>query len=215
MIKTLFIFPYELARLPFAVVDDRLSEKLSETSAPRVTLDRALGSADKFAGALLGSRDIAQRGADRIERSHKLLTANRLEEEAATRREQASETVTAGRRVAAQKRKAAQDRAATGLDEAAAAEARGKQRAKATAKKKAAAKKAATDKRAASRTAAIEQRKSTIDSAAETKRRVTQRQAKDDLGDARKTKQSVAEARADADRLRDLAEAKRQQRNQD
>ena len=33
--------------------DSRLSEKLSETSAPRVTLDRAIGSADKLAGSLL------------------------------------------------------------------------------------------------------------------------------------------------------------------
>jgi hypothetical protein len=215
MISTLIAVPYELARLPLAIIDDRLSDKLSETSAPRVTLDRALGSADRFAGTLLGNRDIAQRGADRIERSRKLLMASRLEDEAETRREQARETVTAGRREAAQKRRAAQDRASAGLDEAVAAESRGKQRARATAKKTAAAKKAATDKRAASRTATIEKRKDKIESAADAKTRAAQRRAKDDLGDARKSKQSAAEARADADRLEALAEAKKQQRQKD
>jgi len=215
MIRTLVAIPYELARLPFALVDNRLSDKLSETSAPRVTLDRAIGSADKLAGSLLGNRFIARRGADRLERSDKVLTVARLEEEASTRREQARETLAAGRREAAQKRKAAQNRAASGLDEAAAAEARGKQQARATAKKTAATKKAAADKRAASRTATIEQRKSRADAAAQTKKRAAQRQAKDELSEARKSKQSAAEARADADRLKDLAEAKKQERKQD
>jgi hypothetical protein len=215
MIRTLVAIPYELVRLPFALVDNRLSDRLSETSTPRVTLDRALGSADKLAGSLLGNRYIARRGADRLERSEKLLTVNRLEEEAATRREEARETLATGRREAVQKRKAAQNRAASGLDEAAAAEARGKQQARATARKTAATKKAAADKRAASRTATIEQRRARVDSAAEAKKRTAQRQAKDELSEARKSKQSAAESRADAARLRDLAEAKKQARKQD
>ena len=35
MIKTLITFPYELARLPLVIVDNRLSEKLSQTSRAR------------------------------------------------------------------------------------------------------------------------------------------------------------------------------------
>ena len=215
MISALLVLPYELARLPVAFVDDRLAAKLSESSTPRVTLDRALGSADKLAGALLGNRDIAQRGAERIERSRKLLTATRLEEEAEARLAQARETTAVGRRAAAEKRKAAQEHAAAGLDEAAAAEARGKQQARATAKKTASAKKAAATKRAASRTATIEQRKANTQSAADAKKRAAQRQAKDDLSDARRAQESAADAQADADRLSDLTEAKKQQRQQD
>lgn len=69
MISTLIALPYELARLPLAIVDNGLPDRLPETSGPCVTLDRVIGSSDKLAGALLGNRDIAKRGADRIERS--------------------------------------------------------------------------------------------------------------------------------------------------
>jgi hypothetical protein len=215
MISTLIALPYEVARLPLTIADNGLVQRLPETSGTRVTLDRAIGSADKLAGTLLGNRGIAQRGADRIERSEKLLTAARLEQEAAARREQARDTAAAGRRKATRKRKAAQDRAASGLDEADAAEARGKQQAKAKAAKAASAKKAAADRRAASRTATVEQRKGRVDSVAEARKRSAQRKAKAELDDARKTKQSATEARSDAERLKDLTEAKKQERKQD
>src|SRR3954451_3097280 len=107
MISTLIALPYELARLPLVIVDNGLFDRLPETSGPRVTLDRAIGSVDKLAGTLLGNRDIARRGADRIERTEKLLTAASLEREAVTRREQARERAAAGRREAGLKRKAA------------------------------------------------------------------------------------------------------------
>ena len=215
MISTLIALPYELARLPLVIADNRLSDRLPETSGARVTLDRAIGSADRLAGSLLRNRDIAQRGAERIERSQKLVAAEQLEQEAATRREQARETAAAGRRKAAQKRKSAQTRAAKGLDEADAAEARGKQEAKAKAAKAASAKKAAADKRAASRTATVEQRKQVVDSAAEAKKQAAQRKAKSELDDARETRAAAAETRSDADRLSDLTEAKKQERKQD
>src|SRR3954454_22244170 len=82
MISTLITLPYELARLPLVLVDNGLSDRLPETSGPRVTLDRAIGSVDKLAGTLLHNRDIARRGADRIERTEKLLKAASLEQEA-------------------------------------------------------------------------------------------------------------------------------------
>jgi hypothetical protein len=212
MISTLIALPYELARLPLAILDNALFARLPETSGPRVILDRAFGSADKLAGTLLGNRGIAQRGADRIERSGKLLTADRLESEAATRREQASETAAAGRRQAAQQRDAAQKKAASGLKAAATAEARDKQEAKAKAAKTASARKAAATKRAAARTATLEQAKARADSAAETKKQAEQREAKSELDAARETKKAAAATRDDADRLADLSEAKKQER---
>ena len=125
MISTLIALPYELARLPLVVVDDSLSDRLSETSGARVTLDRTIGSADQLVGALLRNRNIAERGADRIERSDKLLTAARLEEEAAAAASRPARRPPPAVGRPPQKRKAAQDRAASGLDEADAAEARG------------------------------------------------------------------------------------------
>lgn len=215
MISTLIALPYEIARLPLTLVDSKLADRLPETSGPRVTLDRAIGSADKVAGSVLRNRDIAQRGTDRIERTDKLVAAARLEQAAAQRREQAAETAAEGRQEAAQKRKAAQDRAASGLDEAAAAEARGKQEAKAEATKAAAAKKAAADKRAASRSDSAEQRKKIADGAAEADKQAAQRKAEGERDEARKTAQEAAEKRDDAELLGDLVEEKKQERQQD
>lgn len=215
VISTFITAPYKLARLPLVLIDNTLSERLPETSAPRVTLDRALGSADKLAGALLRDDEIAKSGAERIERSEKLVTAARLEQQADAKRVQARETLTEGRQVASQKRKAATDRVVTGLDEADAVEARGKQEAKAKAQKAAAAKKSAARKRAASRASTVEQRKTRVETAAEAKKKAAQRKAQAELDDARKTKQSAAQARADAERLSELTEAKKQERKQD
>ncbi|QNN52773.1 hypothetical protein [Nocardioides mesophilus] len=215
MIKHLIALPYELARLPLVLVDKSLSTRLQDGSGPAVVLDRAIGSADKVAGAVLRNRDLAQRGTERITRSDMLATAARLEEDASTRREQARATATAGRQAAARKRKAAQQRAASGLVEADVAETRGKQDAKARAAESAAKKKAAANTRAASRTATAEKGKQRVESAAAVKQKAARNKAKVELDDARKTKQAADEARADAQRLSGLVEAKQQQRKQD
>jgi hypothetical protein len=213
-IRNLIAIPYELARLPLVIVDNRLSDRLSETSSARVALDRTIGSADKLAGTLLGNRDIGIRGADRLERSDKVLATARLEQEAATRREQAHDVAASGRREAAEKRKKAQERATSGLDEADTTEARAKREATVKAAKTAAAKKTAADERAESRVATAEKRKQRAESAADAKKKAARRTAKAELDEARETKQSAAEARADAERLSDLAEAKKQERKQ-
>ena len=69
MTHTLISLPYELARVPLVLVDNAVAKRLPESSRSRVTLDRAIGSADRLAGALLRNGDIAQRGTDRLRRS--------------------------------------------------------------------------------------------------------------------------------------------------
>src|SRR3712207_3065021 len=117
----LVTLPYEIARLPLSVIDSKLSERLPENQ--RLTLDRAIGSADNLAGPVPRTRAPPKRGADRLERSSRIATAARLEEEAEARREQAREKAAEGRQKATEKRRAAQERANKGLDEADAAEA--------------------------------------------------------------------------------------------
>jgi hypothetical protein len=214
MISTLIALPYELARMPLVIIDNSLSDRLPESSALRVTLEQAVGGADSLVGALLSDRRIAQRGADRLERSEMLAAAARLEEEAETRREQARQTDAVGRREASAKRRAAQHRAASGLEAAAAEEARGKQAAKAKAAQTAAAKKAAADERAASRKAAGMQDNQRKRSAIDARARASQRKARYEIAAARATKRSAAAIRADAERLGDLTKAKKQTRKQ-
>lgn len=215
MISTLIALPYEVARLPLTLADRTLAGRVAETSGPRVALDQAIGSADRLAGALLRNDALARRGTERLERSEKLLTAARLEQEAQARRQQASRTAASGRDGAARKRQEAQDRAASGLVEADAVEARGKKEAKARSARTAAQKKTAADKRAADQAASVRQRKGRVDSTAEAQKKKVQRAARSELDDARETKQSAAGARADAERLSKLAETKKQERKQD
>lgn len=215
MISTLIALPYEMARKPLATIDERLSSRLPETSISRTTLDRAFGTADKIAGAILRNDDIAARGVDRLERSEQLAKAARLDEQAEARREAAEIVAEAGREEADRKRRAAAERASTGLTEAQQAEAKGKQQAAARAKKAAAAKKKSADKKAAGRTETVQQRKARVAAHAEAKKKAARDEAKDELADARESKEAAADARADAEVLSDLVETKKAERTQD
>ncbi|WP_036565550.1 hypothetical protein [Nocardioides halotolerans] len=197
MIRTLISMPYEIARLPLVAVDHSLTSRLAETSVARMTLDRAIGSADKLAGTLIGDREIAKRGSDRLQHAEKVRTAARLEQEADTKREQARET------------------AVSGLQEADVAEARGKQQAKAAAARTAATKRAAADERAEKREEVAERRKERVEAAATAKKRTAQQRAGAELDDARETREAAAEERADAERLDDLVDAAKDARKQD
>lgn len=214
MIRTLITVPFELARLPLLILESALSIRLPRTSPARLMLDRAIGSVDRAGGALIGDREIAKRGSDRVKHVAKVRAAARLEQQATTLRERARETAATGTQQAARKRQAARSRAVSGLDEAAVAEARGKQRAKATAAKTASARKAAADDRAASTTASIEQRQERVNTAAETRKRAAQQRVKTEAAAARESKKRAREARADAERLSDLTAARKRTRNQ-
>lgn len=65
IITTVIALPYEIARLPLAIVDDNLLNRLPATSGPRVRLDRTIGSVDKIAGTL------GRRGAPSRRRGHR------------------------------------------------------------------------------------------------------------------------------------------------
>lgn len=212
MISTLIALPYRLARLPLTLVDETLADRLPEDSVPRLTLDRAIGSADKIAGTLLGNREIAERGAERLDRSRTLGRAAKLEKQAEATRQQARETVVAGREEASRKREDAETLVESGLREAEVAEAEGKQQATVRAVKTASEKKAAADQRAANRSASVQQRKQRAESAAQAKKQAAQREARSELDEARESKESAAEKRADAERLEDLTDAKKVER---
>lgn len=215
MIKTLISLPYEAVRLPLTVVDRGLSRRLSESSLPRLTVGRTLGTADKVAGTLLRNRDLTARGVGRIEHVDTLIAATLLEAEAAVKRQAAEDVAEAGRRDAAAKREAANERATAAFSEADEAEKEGKQQAAAKAKKAAAAKKAEADGAAAEKAEMVARRKKAVAEKAEAKKKAARDEAKADLADARESKEAAAEARTDAEVLSDLAEAKKAERKQD
>jgi|1185.fasta_scaffold147826_2 hypothetical protein len=213
MIRNLITLPYELARKPLALADERLSGKLPDALAQR--FGKALGTADALAGTVLRKPEITERGVDRVDRATRLLQADRLEREADAQQAHARETAQRGAQEAARKREAARERAADGLDEADKIEARSKQEAKERAEKTAASKKAAADKRASTKKTAAERRKAQVTSVANATQQGAQRRAKAELDEARDDMQSAAEARADAQRLSDLTNATKRDRKQD
>ncbi len=211
MIKSLITIPYELARLPLATLDRGLG-RLPETSLPRTTLGRAIGSVDVLAGTVLRDDEIAGRGADRLERAGKLAESAPLKHEAEDRRRQAEKVAEAGRQEAEEKRQEAADQVAAGVSEAEQVEAEAKEQAAANAKKAASAKKKAADQKAANARETVEKRKERVAAASEEKKKAARRQAKSELDDARESKESAAEARKDAEVLSDLTEAKKERR---
>lgn len=215
MITTLITVPYKIVRTPLTLLDGQLAERLPETSFPRVALDRVIGTSDRLAGALLRDDTIAERGEERVERAATAAKVTKLEHAADAHRDQAQEKLATGRKEAEKKRKAAQERAEESLEEAAAAEERGKKEAAAKARKTAATKKTAADRKAASRKETIQQRAQRAEASAEAKKKAAQRTAKKELDDAREADQAAAESRADAERLSDLTDAKKQERRQD
>lgn len=214
MITTLIALPYEIARLPLRIVDTTLGDRLPEASGARVALDRAIGTTDRLAGSVLRNPALTRRGADRLERTDKVLLAARLEEEADAKRARAQQSAAAGRDEAARKRRAAQQRATDAVDEAKATEVRGKQQAHVQATRTAEAKKSAAADKASSRKSAVEQRKDRAETAAQAKKRAAVREAKAEIDQARETKQEAEQARSDADQLVDLAEARKKARKE-
>ncbi|MGN6251828.1 MAG: hypothetical protein ACTHNS_08450 [Marmoricola sp.] len=212
MLNTLIALPYEIARKPLALVDSGLEDRLSDTALPKVVLDRALGRADKVAGSLLRNRQIAARGAERIDRTEKLLTAARLEKQAATERELARDTGRSGRQQATQLREAAEKRASKGLQEADVVEAAGKREARAEATRTASAKKAAATRKAEAREADVEKRTTQRTQTAEAKKKAAQRSASKKTAQAAQSRKAAAAQRADARELEQLTEAKKEQR---
>jgi hypothetical protein len=208
----LLTVPYKLYRVPLAVLDHHVAQRLRVDSPPRLAFDRALGSYDRMDGRLLNNDDIAEQGRERIARSGKLAGAVALERDAAARREQAAKAAVSGHRSATAKRQQARRRLADGLDAADAAERQGKQRAATRARAQAKDKKQRADAVTKRRVNSIHDGLKQVDAATEAKLRQTRRGAKAKLDDAATTKAAANSARANADQLGQLATSKRNSR---
>ncbi len=208
----LLTVPYKLYRVPLAVLDHQVAQRLRVDSPPRLAFDRALGSYDRLAGRLLNDDDIAERGRERIARSAKLAGAVVLERDAAARREQAAKAAESGQRSATVKRQEAQRRLADGLRAADAAERQGKQRAATRARSHAGDNKRQADAVTKRRVNSIKDEVTQADAATDAKLQQARRGAKAKLDDAAARKAAANSARTNADQLGRLAAAKRNSR---
>jgi hypothetical protein len=210
--RTLLAVPYKLYRVPLAVLDQHVAQRLRADSSPRLVFDRVLGSYDRLAGRLLNDDDIAEQGSDRIARNGELAVAVALERDAAAQREQAAEAAKAGQQNAAAKREEAQQRLADGLDQAKTTERRGKRHAATQARTQAKSAKHQADARTAQRVSALQQGLQQVDAVTDLKLQQTRHDANAKLEDASATKTTANSARARADQLGQLAATKRNSR---
>jgi hypothetical protein len=210
--RTLLIVPYKLYRVPLAVLDQHVAQRLRADSSPRLVFDRALGSYDRLAGHLLNDDDIGEQGSDRIARSGKLAGAVALARDAATQREQAAEAAKSGQQSAAAKREEAQQRLADGLDQAKTTERRGKRHAATQARAQAKSVKQQADARTKQRVSALQQGLQQVDAVTDLKLQQSHGDANAKLEDASATKTTANSASARADQPGQLAATKRNSR---
>src|SRR5512133_1516449 len=82
-------FQYQIARIPFQLIEDQMAARLYSEAPARLFYERSLGTLDATIGNLLGDARLQRRGAALVERSDALSRAAKLDAKATAKREQA------------------------------------------------------------------------------------------------------------------------------
>ena len=78
-------FQYQIARIPFQLIEDQMAARLYKEAPVRLFYERSLGSLDAAVGNLLGDPKLSQRGTALVERSAALSRAAKLDANADAR----------------------------------------------------------------------------------------------------------------------------------
>jgi hypothetical protein len=90
-------FQYEMARLPFQLIEEQVVARLGAEAPARLFYERSLGVLDATVGAALGDLEIAERGVALAVRSDALDRAAELDATAAEERQQTDDELKAKR----------------------------------------------------------------------------------------------------------------------
>ena len=82
-------FQYQIARMPFQLIEDQMAARIDKDAPARLFYERSRGSVDAAIGNLLGDPKLTQRGTALVERSDALSRAAKLDANATAKREQA------------------------------------------------------------------------------------------------------------------------------
>jgi hypothetical protein len=206
-------FQYQIARLPFQLIENQMAARLGSETPARLFYERSLGAIDAIVGNLLGDPELEKRGAALVERSDALGRAAQLDATATQKREHADA-----------KLDATHDEVVTDIQEARnateqeAVEARmtaeqRKRSAEEEAEKRSAAAKQHADHVAAQRvdTAEAAKRKEQATIRAAEQKATDAAEAK--LDDAQAKRNEAAGKRVQADRVEELADIEKQKRH--
>lgn len=212
MNRNVLQLPYQVARTPLALVEEKLVKRLPADSPPRLMFERIVGSFDRVAGRLMNDRQVHSQGSRLREHADTLSDAVQLEQNAAERRRAAAETVQEAEQRADTLRENAQLSQSRGVQEAVENERKEKQAATRRARAQATAAKRQADARATSRLGAVAEKRKLAETRANLSERRASADAKADLDAAAEKKKAAAGRRAEAGKLAALSAAERQAR---
>lgn len=205
---------YRVARLPLQIVEEQVVARLDTESPARLVYERSLGALDVTVGNLLGAPDIAERGAALAERSEALRLAAELDAEADAEVREAGQNFTARREAASRQRQNAQATKEKSKQEARQQAESRKRDAARNAADRAASVKERADKAASQRTAAVEDAKQTEQAHIGAAEKAVTKAAQAKLDDAREKRSDVVNTKIEAERVSELADAEKENRQQ-
>jgi hypothetical protein len=205
-------FQYQIARIPFQLIEDQMAARLYKEAPARLFYERSLGSVDAAMGNLLGYQKLKQRGTSLVERSDALGRAAKLDAEATAKREQADAKLDATHDDVVTDIKEARDATEQEAIDARITAAERKRAADDAAEKRAAAAKKQADDFAAQRKNAAQTAKRQEEAKIRAAEKNAAEAAKAKLDDAQTKRSEAARKRAQADRVEELADAEKQKR---
>jgi hypothetical protein len=205
-------FQYQLARFPLQLIEDRVVARLDSEAPARLFYERSLGLLDTTVGNALGAPEWEQRGAALIERSDQLRRAARLDAAATENIKQAGSNVKVTRKKAAKEREDAHAEKVRDIQEARQDAQDRKRAAVESAEKRTAAGRKRADDAAAQRKGAVEAAKQQEEAEIRAAERSVTAAADAQLKDAQKQRGAAVSKRAEADRIEELADAEKEQR---
>ena len=205
-------FQYQIARMPFQLIEDQMTARLCREAPIRLFYERSLGSIDAVVGNLLGDPRLSRRGRTLVERSDALSRAAKLDAKADAEREQADADLNAAHGKVASAIKEARDATEQEAVDAGITAANRKRAADQAGAESAAAGKKRLDDFAAQRNSTIQTAKRQEEAKIRAEEKRAAEAAKAKVADARAKREEAARKRAQADRVEQLADAEKQKR---
>jgi hypothetical protein len=203
-------FQYQLARIPLQMIEVQVLGRLGEEAPARLMYERSLGRLDMAVGTALGAPDVERRGAALVERSDALARAARLDVAADRAVQEASGEVKDAVDAAAMVREEAAAEKVETVVQARANAAREKVAAINEAEESVKTAKKRADKLADQRKDAVEAAKRDEQDRISAVERSVTAVAEAEAEDAQKKRAAAASKLAQADRVEQLADAKKQ-----
>jgi hypothetical protein len=205
-------FQYQLARFPLQVIEERIVGRLDSEAPARLFYERSLGMLDQAVGHALSAPEVEQRGSALIERSEALRRAAALDGAATQTRAQADAELKNTREQAQREQEQAREEKKREVAEARDTAQARKQEAAQSAQKRTAAAKQQADAVAAQRVKSAEELKKQEEAEIRAAEKSVEKVANAKLDDAGDKKVEAATRRAQADRVEDLADTEKENR---